>query len=821
MKIRTHYLLNMLLFGIISVVVAVSLIITHQRMERIGQQREIAEIIERSARELSYLSNDYLLHREDQQRSRWETKLAEVDMALAELEPATPQELTLVDNIKASQARLTTVFNSVADAFGNEAQIRDVSDEMALIRVAWSRMEVQTQGTVFYTLLLVQEYRGQANQLRRMSSLLGFVVAGVLGASLFSNYFLTFRRTLKSIIRLQEETKIIGSGNLDYTIPVERNDEIGDLSRAFNAMTQNLKAVTASKAELEKEIAERKMAEESLRKSERLLAQRLDTLRALFEISQALMGRHQDGPVLRLICEEAVRRFGLHMAWIGLLREDGQVMPAAAYGRDHGYAAAIFGLDPAVPAPLDVRSPVIEAIRAEEAHVVSDPQQMIELPERLHQEVLQRGYGARAAFPIRVEGQSLGALVTYVTEPERFGEEQLNAMQSLANLAALSLQRAQLVERIASHARTLEETVAQRTDELVRSEAHLRAIVDGAAIGIAVVDGKGHILSANPTLEEMLGRTAADLVGQGVTDYVSEEDLATQRPQFQGLLTGDEQVVRLAIQYQRGDGKLGWANVVVSRLPNTSRDRDRGRFVLMAEDTTEQRRTMAALLQSEKLAATGRLVAGLAHEINNPLQAVIGCLGLAQEVLAEGESAENYLSIATQELQRAAKLVRDLRAVYLPGDEHREPTDLNALVRRVLDITQRQRDEAQVEAEARLVDDLPMVQAVPDRIQQVMLNLVLNAVDAMPEGGRLEVVSSASDDPESGQRGVRIEFRDSGVGMSDEMLMQLFEPFVTTKEQGSGLGLFICRTILEQHGGWIRMESVEGEGTTAIFWLPC
>ncbi len=374
------------------------------------------------------------------------------------------------------------------------------------------------------------------------------------------------------------------------------------------------------------------------------------------------------------------------------------------------------------------------------------------------------------------------------------------------------------MEQIERHATELEQVVAQRTEELVRSESRLRAIVDGAAIGITVVDGHGRFLSANPALEAMLGSREPVLVGKQVSDFLSPESVQELLKRFEGLQSGEEAWTRTATQYRRGDGTLGWANVVVTRLPGSAEDHVR--FVLMAEDTTAERRTMAALIQSEKLAATGRLVAGLAHEINNPLQAVIGCLGLAQEVLADGGDAETYLGIANQELHRAAKLVADLREVYRPGEERREAVDLNALVRRVMDITRRQLEDGNVEAELGLEEELPPVSAVPDRIQQVLLNIILNAVDAMPEGGRLKIVSSGADDPGGGRPSVRIAFHDTGVGVSADVLEHAFEPFVTTKEKGSGLGLFVCRTIVEQHGGSIRMESAPGQGTTVTIWLP-
>jgi len=152
----------------------------------------------------------------------------------------------------------------------------------------------------------------------------------------------------------------------------------------------------------------------------------------------------------------------------------------------------------------------------------------------------------------------------------------------------------------------------------------------------------------------------------------------------------------------------------------------------------------------------------LAHEINNPLQSVIGCLGLAEESLAEGDDAGEFLQIATEELERAAGIVTQLRDLNRPSKpEERKPTDVNVLLEQVLMLTKKQCQKYQVEVNWEAADDLSPLMLVPDRMRQVFLNLVLNAVEAMPEGGRLQVGTSRTSDP----AGICISFADSGRGI--------------------------------------------------------
>ena len=271
MKIRTQFIISTVVLGLILLLISVLVIITNQQVEKIHRQEVLATQIERHAYELGYLANDYLLHRESQQASRWESKFASFSTDLSNMDVNTPEQQALLANIKINQQRLKAVFMEVNTSIENAPQTQEAEFGAQFLQVSWSRLEVQNQGMIFDASRLARMLREQEDQFRRVTSLLSFVLISVLGAFLLVNYGVTFRRTLNAITELQAGTRIIGSGDLDFAIAVKHEDEIGELSHAFNRMTASLKQVMASKADLEKEILERKRVEESLRESEERL----------------------------------------------------------------------------------------------------------------------------------------------------------------------------------------------------------------------------------------------------------------------------------------------------------------------------------------------------------------------------------------------------------------------------------------------------------------------------------------------------------------------------------------------------------------------
>jgi PAS domain S-box-containing protein len=235
----------------------------------------------------------------------------------------------------------------------------------------------------------------------------------------------------------------------------------------------------------------------------------------------------------------------------------------------------------------------------------------------------------------------------------------------------------------------------------------------------------------------------------------------------------------------------------------------------------ERDHIQAQLFHAEKMTVLGRLAASIAHEINNPLQAIQTYLTLAEEELAEGQEQERlrrYLSIVGGEIERISNIVGHLRDFYRPAREGMQPTYLHAVLENVLALTHRQLQHARITVERVWAEFLPEIQANPDHLKQVFLNLVLNAIDAMPEGGVLRITTAA--DRLRSLPAVRVEFSDTGAGMSPEVLAHLFEPFFTTKERGTGLGLSVSYDIIQAHNGQITVNSQPGVGTTYTILLP-
>jgi two-component system NtrC family sensor kinase len=231
--------------------------------------------------------------------------------------------------------------------------------------------------------------------------------------------------------------------------------------------------------------------------------------------------------------------------------------------------------------------------------------------------------------------------------------------------------------------------------------------------------------------------------------------------------------------------------------------------------TSELRTAQAQLIHTEKLAALGRLAAGIAHEVNNPLQPILNCLEVAIEDAERLMPVDlESLRVAESEVQRIKTIVSRLLDFSRPSAEDRVLVNLHELVQEVLILTNRQLERMRVRVDAAL-EPVEPVTGSPTQLKQVLLNLVLNAVESMPGGGSVKIETYPDRD------GVVIQVTDSGIGMDEEIIPQIFEPFYSTKGEGTGLGLSVSYGIIEGHGGHIEVESEPGKGSRFIVWLPC
>lgn len=237
------------------------------------------------------------------------------------------------------------------------------------------------------------------------------------------------------------------------------------------------------------------------------------------------------------------------------------------------------------------------------------------------------------------------------------------------------------------------------------------------------------------------------------------------------------------------------------------------------EDKVEQRSrelqaAQAELIRAEKLAALGRMAAGIAHEVNNPLQPILNCLEVAIEDTENGERPDTeVLRVAEREVQRIKSIVSRLLDFARPSNSEPAAVDLQELINEVLLLTAKQLERNGVRVTTQL-NYAPVISGNATQLKQVMLNLVLNAMEAMPDGGDLVIELYPERD------GVVIRLQDTGVGMDEETVAQIFDPFYSTKREGTGLGLAVTYGIIEGHGGTIQVDSQPMQGTTFTIWLP-
>jgi two-component system, LuxR family, sensor kinase FixL len=326
-----------------------------------------------------------------------------------------------------------------------------------------------------------------------------------------------------------------------------------------------------------------------------------------------------------------------------------------------------------------------------------------------------------------------------------------------------------------------------------------------APMGIAITTKDGVIVDANPALQKLIGYGKEELTNQYVNIFLEHYHLTP------GAMLHNHAVEFICLHK---NGSRFPCRLISS--PDQSRT-DSIYVILMIEDISEQKRYQAAIAQAEKLSMTGKLAASLIHEINNPLQSAIGCLGLTGEVFSEGGDIRKYLSVASEELERAARIVSQLRDLNSPtGKINSNDADLHELIEHSLMLISKQCKDRGIAVTYHQKDEELSLPKVPEQIQQVFLNLMLNAIDAMSSGGELDILIKQTNSP----IGISVSFIDTGMGMSEEVLSKIYDPFYSTKSGGLGLGLFISKSIAQDLGGSIHVKSFPRKGTTFTVWLP-
>lgn len=355
-------------------------------------------------------------------------------------------------------------------------------------------------------------------------------------------------------------------------------------------------------------------------------------------------------------------------------------------------------------------------------------------------------------------------------------------------------------EQMRSYAVELEEKVRTRTEELSNEKEKLDTIVSAMGSGIVLFDKQGVIQWANQMLREMAGR---DVVGMSCEQLCAECDIA-------GAYSSPDRIetVIMTNLFGRSDRYFQ-----VITAPVKGEDREIHGHIRLIQDVTEMKRMEEQMSNSEKLASIGRLAAGIAHEIGNPLTSIFSFVQILREV-EHDEFKKDSLNTVYFHINRISEILKQLSGFTKMPICEPKACKVNEIIDTSLNLIQYDKKAREISVVRELSPDMPQVSCDSNQLSQVFVNLILNAVDAMPQGGTLTVRSAVKGSL------VVIEFEDTGSGISKENLTKIFDPFYTTKEKGTGLGLAVSYNIVKKMNGTLTVESEPQRGTTFTITIP-
>jgi two-component system NtrC family sensor kinase len=429
----------------------------------------------------------------------------------------------------------------------------------------------------------------------------------------------------------------------------------------------------------------------------------------------------------------------------------------------------------------------------------------------------QSGLRSMLAAPLIVGDQAIGALTVLRTDVHHFTAEEESLVSAFADQAAMALEHARLFSSVRTYSERLEAMVDARTHELDEEKRFVEVVLETMPLGLFVLDAELRVISVNREgatlvpVEPAARRPFADLMPpakvKGVRAFL--ESAVTAR----------------AVRHLEQELPAGGETLTVRLTATPLRAPRATHLLVLVEDITLPKRLERQMLLTERLTTAGRLAAGVAHELNNPLATIAGCAEALKERAddpgLQGLNAfkdfPGYLSLIEEEAFRCKEITGSLLHFVRDPGSRRAPTDLNVLVDKVLELIGHQPRYAHSRFLRRLDPEMPDVVANDGQLRQVFLGLVSNALDAMDGRGTLTITTRRRN-----AREVEVAFADEGPGIPDHILPRVFDPFFTTKPpgQGTGLGLAIAQGIVADHDGRFEVDTRVGAGTTFRVILP-
>jgi two-component system NtrC family sensor kinase len=487
----------------------------------------------------------------------------------------------------------------------------------------------------------------------------------------------------------------------------------------------------------------------------------------------------------------------------------------AAYvvtGRDQ-HAVCVFdregSADDSTLLDLDTLQSWLRSAESGNSLLIADPPNFL-LRDDLH--------AVEFVSPFRFAGRAKGALIVAFDHREECGETERRLIEAAAQQTSLAAHICSLYQAAREQSVSLAREVERRTAESEAQKRLIEAIVDSLPISLYAIDREYRLVAWNRNRElGELGIPRGSVLGKNVFDVLTRQPRDVLEEEFERVFeSGEIERIDQETSTEKGDIRH-W---VISKIPMWADTTGKVSHVItVGEEVTDRVQANRAVARAEKLAAVGRLAAGVVHEINNPLATISACAESLEARVNEGafdgsaalEDLRDYLGLIRSEAFRCKSITMGLLDFSRTRTSDHTTIDLADVIRSAERLLSHQKRTSAVEFRLDISEQLAHVSGDPGQLQQAIIALATNALDAMSDGGGMLTISARNEGDK-----VVIEVSDTGIGIATENLTKIFEPFFTTKEigRGTGLGLAVCYGILTEHGGTLNVQSTVGTGTT-------
>ena len=540
-------------------------------------------------------------------------------------------------------------------------------------------------------------------------------------------------------------------------------------------------------------IKDRVMAEELLESTKRL-KDRIVEIAHLMDIMKHLIATYSLDDLLSAIAKSIGAVTRCKACTLRLVEKEGLVLKAS-FGMkgDPLYAKDVVGFEETVLGSV---------LRTNKPLFIDD---ISSLDDEL--DVVDRdGMRSLLAIPISSGEEVFGVLTLYSDADEPYSDGEISIISALSGEIAVVIQSALL-------SRELE----RASEEISILRNYSESIIDSIPVGIAAVDIGLRIVKWNAAMEKITGGIRGFVFGMPIEDVFPRLDGVDIVEELKAVIRGA--CIR---EYQRLE--VGRDGMVVNMWICPLKDKigDPIGALIIAEDITERVALENKLRKAERFLYLGEMAAGIAHEINNPIGIISAYSQMLLRKLGKGqmdvEEIAKYVRKIDEETARCGGILRTILNMSKPSEWRPVDVDIRGIILDIVQLTEPQRNQQGIRLLLEMEDGLPVISGDPQQLKQVFLNIVMNALQAMPNGGTLSI--SAERRMESGREWVAISVADTGYGIPEKDIRRIFEPFYTTRKDGSGLGLFVSYGIVQRHDGDITVESKVGEGSKFTVKLP-